>query len=101
MTEGSNRFNVPVLCFRDAGQQLICDAWYEHKEDNACDERLRIVKKAVKIIRQDIQSELYTDDKYPLSDDFLKAAEALPQTLLTFLENVMMKVYFDVLWGPT
>ena len=59
--------------------------------DSACDERLRIVKKAAEIIRQDIQSELYTYDKYPPSDDFLKDAEGLPPTLLTFLEDVMMK----------
>lgn len=89
---GSNRFDVPVICFTDTGYKVLNDAWYqqEGKKNNA-EERMRIVKKAAAIIRQDIQSEMYDSRSYPTGDEFIYDAGCLTSTLLTFLEEVMMK----------
>jgi hypothetical protein len=45
VSKGSNRFDVPVLCFMDTGKQILRDAWYEEKKNKESDERLRIEKK--------------------------------------------------------
>lgn len=89
-SEGSNRFDVPVLCFLDTGKQILRDAWYEEKLNKESDERLRIVQKAAEIIRHDIQSKVCNDKEYPPTDDFFKDTEDLPESLLTFLESLMM-----------
>lgn len=91
LTQGCNRFNVPVICFRDTGYKLLNDAWYENKDTNKSAERIRIVLKAAEIIRQDIQSEMFKSDTYPPSDNFLDEAENIPPSLLAFLNGVMMK----------
>lgn len=48
---GRNRFNLPVVCFRDVGYKVLNDAWYEQeRKKNGVDERMRIVKEAAAII---------------------------------------------------
>lgn len=76
---GTNRFNIPVICFRDIGYKLLNDAWYHTREKNNADERMRIVRSAADIIRQDIQSHIYDSDMYPPGDDLINDADCLPQ----------------------
>lgn len=71
VSEGSNRFDVPVLCFMDTGKEILRNAWYADKKNKESDERLRIVQKAVEIIRHDIQSKVCNHKEYPSTDDFL------------------------------
>lgn len=55
ITQGVNRFCVPVICFRDSGKKIISEAWYGNRAKNEEEEeRLRVVAKAVEIFRQDI-----------------------------------------------
>lgn len=74
----------------DTGKQILRDAWYEEKKNKESNERLRIVQKAVEIIRNDIQSKVCNYKEYPPTDDFFKDAEDLPESLLTLLESLMM-----------
>lgn len=90
ITPGTNRFNVPVVCFRDNGYKIISEAWYENRVKNEEEERLRIVAKAIEILRQDIQSQVYNTDTYPPSDDFLKDPGTLPQSLTFFIEGLLL-----------
>lgn len=92
IVSGSNHYKVSTICFRDTGLKLLSDSWYEARNSQASDERLRIVKKAAEIIRQDIQSQVYDTTTYPPSDDFLKEAnDIIPSSLQKFLEEVTMK----------
>lgn len=89
---GCNRFNLPVVCFRDVGYKVLNDAWYEQeRKKNGVDERMRIVKEAAAIIRQDIQSEVYDACTYPSGDKFFQNTDCVTLTLRTFLEEVMVK----------
>lgn len=90
ITPGVNRFKLPVVCFRETGYKIINQAWYENRAKSEEEERLRIVAKAVEIIRQDIQSQVYSTDTYPASDDFLKIPGTLPQSLTFFLEGLLL-----------
>ncbi|MBW0528211.1 hypothetical protein O181_067926 [Austropuccinia psidii MF-1] len=90
ITPGANRFSVPVVCFRDSGNKIINEAWYGNKAKNEEEERLRIVGKAVEILRQDIQSQVYSTDTYPPRDDFLKNPGTMPQSLTFFLEGLLL-----------
>ncbi|KAJ8884191.1 hypothetical protein PR048_016048 [Dryococelus australis] len=88
---GSNQFNIPIICSRYVGHKLLNDAWYNKREKNDNNERMKIVRSAADIIRQDIQSHIYDSHMYPPSDDFVKNVDCLPPTLLTFLQEVINK----------
>lgn len=88
---GVNRYQVKIVSFKDTGAKLLSNSWYEKHEKNSSDERMRIVKKAAEIIRQDIQTCVYDPNTYPPSDDFLKDASSVPETLKLFLEEVTLK----------
>lgn len=90
ITPGINRFSVPVVCFRDSGNKIINEAWYGNRAKNEEEERLRIVAKAVEILRQDIQSQVYSTETYPPTDDFLKNPGTMPQSLTFFLEGLLL-----------
>jgi len=81
---------VPVVCFRDSGNKIINKAWYGNRAKNEEEERIRIVVKAMEILRQDIQSQVYSIDTYPLSDDFLKNPGTILQSLTFFLEGLLL-----------
>lgn len=91
ITVGSNRYQLPIICFTDTAHKILSDSWYEKKANNMHDERLRIVTTAAKIIRQDIQHHVYNSNTYPPADNFLQNTEnSIPSTLLTFLREVMI-----------
>lgn len=81
---------MPVVCIREGGNKIINEAWYGNRAKNEEEERLRIVAKAVEILGQDIQSQVYSTDTYPPSDDFLKNPGTMPQSLTFFLEGLLL-----------
>lgn len=92
ISPGTNRHKVSTICFRDNGLKLLRDSWYEAKDKDEINERLRIFTKAAEIIRQDIQRQVYYATTYPPNNDFLKDAHNnIPLSLQTFLDEVTMK----------
>lgn len=89
VTPGSNRHDLPVICFRDTGLKILSASWYEQKSKNITDEKIRIVQMAANIIRQDIQSQVYSKETYPPSEDFLKNPGSVANSLTVFLETLL------------
>lgn len=89
---GRNRFDVPIICFTDAGYKVFNDALYKQDiKRNDSDEQMRIVKKAAAIIQQDIRREIYNSRTYPSGDECLEDADSVTPTLFMFLEKLMIK----------
>lgn len=84
--------HTTILSFRDVGQKILYEKWYDERQSNPADERLRVVKTAAQIILEDIRSLTFDTTEYPPSDDFLKGADnSVPETLKLFLESVVLK----------
>ena len=80
-----------LVCFRGSGLKLI-NTWYTEREKSEEDERLRIVKTAATIIREDIRTRPYITTDYPDVTDFMKNSDDdVPETLHTFLRLVIKK----------
>lgn len=80
----------PVVCFRNIGEKILTNAWYEEKCKSEQDERLRVVLSAAKILCEDIRSKVYENTEYPPPDRFLEESESvIPETLRLFLETLM------------
>lgn len=80
-----------TICFNDVGFKIL-KSWYDDRKADESDERLRIVQAAAKIIRQDVQGNVYDATVYPPGNNFLKeAASCVPPTLRVFLETLIMK----------
>ena len=47
---------TPIVCFRNSGDKLLCNSWYNEKLQSEEEERLRIVRTAAAIIKEDIKS---------------------------------------------
>ena len=88
----SNKRKVPTVCFRNSGHKILSDSWYQKKHTSEKEERLRIIKKAAEILRDDIATTVYDNDTYPNSYGFLNDVEELiPESLKYFLENLILK----------
>lgn len=80
-----------LVCFRGSGLKLT-NTWYTEREKSEKDERLRIVKTAATIIREDIRTNPYNTTDYPDITEFMKNADDdVPETLHAFLELVVQK----------
>lgn len=81
-----------TVCFKHTGYKILTGAWYEERKSNENEERLRIVQAAADIVCEDIRSQFYETGMYPPTDNFLGDVEtAIPNTLKTFLDAVIMK----------
>ena len=82
-----------MVCFRDTGNKLLTDAWYEnHRSHDEKEEWLRIVKTAAKIIAEDIRSQMYETDQYPPPENFLSELDSLiPETLNCLVKTIVLK----------
>ncbi|XP_076040412.1 glutamate--cysteine ligase isoform X1 [Oratosquilla oratoria] len=88
-----NKNRKPVICFRDTGNKILTDAWYEnHRSHDEKEERLRIVKTAARIIAEDIRSQMYEADQYPPPENFLEELDSLiPETLQCLVKTIVLK----------
>lgn len=81
-----------VICFLDIGHKILNESWYTSKCDDENEERLRVIKAAAMIIKQDIQSRVYDTSHYPPSGTFLNDAEqVIPESLKVFLDSLLTK----------
>lgn len=89
---GCGRNHHTVLCFRDVGNKILYDNWYNERRSNTGEERLRVVKAAAEILVQDIRSVVYDVTEYPPSDNFLQNADSgIPESLKLMLETIVLK----------
>lgn len=87
---GINR--QPVICFRNTGYTILSNNWYESKNQNEEEERLRVVKAAADIIREDIRTVIYNLHTYPTPDTFLEDVENdVPNSLKLLLNSIIKK----------
>lgn len=80
-----------VLCFKNIGRQLLTDAWYSQKSNDKREEKLRVIREAGALIREDIRSKLYPMDEYPATTNFMEGAEDdVPESLMVLLEEIVL-----------
>lgn len=62
------------------------------KKKDYHEERLRVIREAAAIIREDIRGVVYDKNNYPPSDEFVKDVEAaVPESLQVFLTTMITK----------
>lgn len=80
-----------VVCFRGSSSKAICELWQSKQTANAKEERLRIVKAAAAIVREDICTMAYNTKEYPnVLNFFENTEEMVPKTLSTFVDDVII-----------
>lgn len=90
ISTGKNR--QPVICFKNTGYNILTKQWYESQKKDEDEERLRIIRAAGDIIREDIRSKVYTIDTYPDPLNFLEdCADDIPQSLKCLLDVIIVK----------
>lgn len=81
-----------VVCFINTGYKILSDSFYQSRHSDPQEERLRIVRAAADILREDIRSQVYETSQYPPLDDFLSDVESvIPTSLLYFFESLILK----------
>jgi hypothetical protein len=60
----SERNRKPIICFRNTGYSILTENWYKSQKENKEEERIRVVKDAADIIREDIRTMIYNLDSY-------------------------------------
>lgn len=79
----------PIVTLKDSVDNILKDVWYSQKNNDERTERIRIVKKAAEIIREDIRLKTYEKDSYPSPNNFLKnSVQDVPESLNIFLKTL-------------
>lgn len=80
------------VCFRNTGYKILTESWYKSRATTEKDERLRVIRAAADIIREDIRSKVYETSVYPPPAELLYTVEDdIPESLQMFLDNVLLK----------
>lgn len=80
---------LTVFSFLGTAHDILSTQWYESREKNEVDERLRIFQTAAAIIKEDIQAKVYDNKHYPTFEDIEDGGKDLiPDTLKVFMECV-------------
>ena len=83
---------LTFICFVDNYQDILSQAWSDKKNLNEKEERLKILKAAAAIIRDDIQSCVFGNTMYPLpSRMFENINTDITDSLSYFLEQVILE----------
>ena len=80
-----------IVCFRNVGQKILSDQWYQNRSANPREERLRVIKTAGTIILEDIHSTIFSTAEYPLTERFLDNVDSvIPESLLLLLHTIIL-----------
>lgn len=80
------------ICLRDTAEKILNDKWYQAKEEDEENERLRIVKAAAAIIKEDIALKLFEVGQCPAPGSLMiNTEEEVPVSLMTFLNEIIVK----------
>lgn len=83
---------TPIVCFRKSGDKLLCNSWYNEKLHSEKEERLRIVRTAAAIIKEDIKSKVYDSCNYPSPEGLFNDVENnIPDSLHVLLHEIIEK----------
>lgn len=81
-----------IICFRNTGYKILSKAWYDAKNSDPEEERLRVIREAAAIIVEDIRSKLYDTKSYPPSDNFMdNVDDSIPASLNVLLSEIICK----------
>ena len=83
-----------MLCFKDLASCLVNEKWYTERKTNTADKSKRIIKTAAKIILNDIRSQNYETDYYPMTatiENIEEGENYVPETLKQFLSILVKK----------
>lgn len=81
-----------VLTIRNTGEKILLQNWYNERKSDENEERIRITKTAAEIVREDIRAQVYEVNNYPSPSTLHSSAvNQVPETLLCFLKEVIMK----------
>lgn len=79
-----------TVCFRGTASRILNDNWYKDRLKNGTDERMRIVKAAAIIIKEDIYSLTCEYDNYPCLEEIASGGyNVIPDSLKCLLQSVM------------
>lgn len=88
----AKRKKKTIVSFTNIASNTLIDTWYTNRANNDEDERLRIVRAAAEIIREDIKSKTYEFKTYPSGSEFYRDVKSdIPKTLTVLLENIIKK----------
>jgi len=62
----SNQKSGTIVCLRSAGMKILTEQWYSNKLEDATEERMRIVRTAARIIKEDMNAEVVSCSCPPL-----------------------------------
>ena len=83
---------TPIVCFRKSGDKLLCNSWYNERLHSEEEERLRIVRTAAAIIKEDIKSQVYDPCNYPSPEGLFNDVENnVPDSLHVLLHELIEK----------
>ena len=54
-----------ILCFKDMPKRIIDNAWYANRNDDATEDKYRIIKAAAKLIQEEIREMKFAKDVNP------------------------------------
>lgn len=78
-----------IFTFRSTADKYFIDKWHSERESDPEDEKLRIVKAAATIIRDDIRGKFYNLNEYSSFTNLEEDGQSvIPETLKCFTENV-------------
>ncbi|KMQ84911.1 hypothetical protein RF55_16900, partial [Lasius niger] len=81
-----------VVCFRNTGHKLLAEDWYQNKNPNPEDEKLRVIREAAATIVEDVRSRVYDTKNFPPPDKLMENADdAVPETLRVLLSEMIEK----------
>ncbi|KAK3932952.1 Elongation factor 4, partial [Frankliniella fusca] len=79
-----------VLCFKGTASRILTDNWYAERKADPSAERLRVVKAAAAILRQDIRGAIFNTQQYPTPQQIAGGdTEPLPVTLQVLVNDVI------------
>ena len=78
-----------VVCFRNMGNRIINDKWYQEKKNNIDDEAARVVKTAAKLIKAELRETIYNTDIYPSKTEINNFDNFTPSLLKILMETLI------------
>lgn len=81
-----------IFTFKNSIKDLLNQKWYDSKSASLNDEKVRIVKKAAQIIREDIRAHYYKMHEYPTFEEIENGGnELIPETLQIWTDEITAK----------
>ena len=79
-----------IVCFQRTAVRILSDKWCSERKSDPSSERLRVVKAAAAIIRQDIRGAVFNTQLYPDVEQIRgEGAELLPETVRVMIQDII------------